>query len=686
MPAKSSPKVPVAQRRMAQLADELNRHNRRYYIEDRPEITDAEYDELFRELQSLEGRHPDWVRADSPAQRIGTSPAEGFDSRAHLSPMLSLDNAMDEAELRAFVDRVDRLLDPGGDSSHVPMMGEPKLDGAGVELIYRDGKFDLGLTRGDGSVGEDITANLKKIFSIPMQLDDSSGPVPKLASIRGEVVLPIAAFKRLNTRRAKLELEPFANPRNAAAGGLRQLHDVDVERLHSLEFRAYALEEGRPTALETQLSILAQLESWGFLVSPECTLCEDFESAVAFHQAQLAGRNTLSVEIDGTVFKINDLALQDRLGSLSRTPRWAIAFKFPPEQATTRLLDIEAQVGRTGALTPVAKLEPVQVGGVVVSNTSLHNQDEIDRKDLRIGDRVVVQRAGDVIPQIVRVVLADRPGGKKAPKRYSLPTSCPVCGDQTLRLEGESVTRCPNIDCPAQLKNNVWHLASRAALDIDGLGQKIIDQLVDQGHVSRLSDLFALERETVVGLERMGEKSADNLMHSLDKARETTFARFLIALGIRHVGATIAEILADEFADLSELMEAGIGDVSGIAGIGPTIAESVASFFADPSNRAEVERMVELGIRWKAKAAVRATRGPQPLAGKTFVLTGSLSAPRDQFKQRITLAGGKVTGSVSSKTDFVVAGESPGSKVTKAQKLGIEVLDEAALTKLLAEN
>jgi DNA ligase (NAD+) len=671
---------------MQQLADELNRHNRRYYIEDHPEITDAEYDKLFRELQSLEGLHPEWVRADSPAQRIGTPPAEGFDSLPHLSPMLSLDNAMDEAELRAFVDRVARLLERGSESASEPMMGEPKLDGAGVELIYRNGKFDVGLTRGDGSVGEEITANLSQIFSLPMQLDESSGPVPKLVSIRGEVVLPIAAFKRLNTRRVKRELEPFANPRNAAAGGLRQLHDIDLERLRSLEFRAYALEEGRPKALKTQLSILAQLESWGFLVSPECTLCEDVESAVAFHRAQLAARSTLPIEIDGTVFKINDLALQHKLGSLSRTPRWAVAFKFPPEQATTRLLDIDAQVGRTGALTPVAKLEPVQVGGVVVSNTSLHNQDEINRKDLRIGDRVVVQRAGDVIPQIVRVVLADRSTGKTAPKRYSLPTSCPVCGDQTLRLEGESVTRCPNIDCPAQLKNNVWHLASRAALDIDGLGQKIIDQLVDQGHVSRLSDLFALDRETLVGLERMGEKSADNLIQSLAKARQTTFARFLIALGIRHVGASIAEILAEAFGDLDGLMRADVGDVSGIDGIGPTIAESVAGFFADPRNRAEVERMVELGIRWKAKAVVRVARGPQPLAGKTFVLTGTLSAPRDQVMERITLAGGKVTGSVSAKTDFVVAGESPGSKVSKAQKLGIEILDELALTKLLVEN
>jgi DNA ligase (NAD+) len=672
---------------MAQLADELNRHNRSYYIEDRPEIADAEYDRLFRELQDLEQQHPGWVRADSPAQRIGTPPAEGFESRPHLSPMLSLDNAMDEAEMRAFADRVARLLDRGEGSADKALaqalMGEPKLDGAGVELIYRKGRFETGLTRGDGTVGEDITANLSQIFSVPMELDTSTDKVPALVSVRGEVVLPTAAFHRLNARRVEQELEPFANPRNAAAGGLRQLRDIDVGRLRSLEFRSYALEEGRPKALQTQLSILSLLSSWGFLVSPECTLCPDLDSAVAFHLAQLHARASLPVEIDGTVFKINDLALQAELGSLARAPRWAIAFKFPPEQATTQLLDIEAQVGRTGALTPVAKLEPVQVGGVMVSNTSLHNQDEIDRKDLRIGDTVVVQRAGDVIPQIVRVVLADRPRGKQATRRYQLPAECPVCGDRTLRLVGESVTRCPNIDCPAQLKNNVWHLASRGALDIDGLGQKIIDQLVDLEHVTRLSDLFALERKTLIELERMGEKSADNLMASLAKARETTFARFLIALGIRHVGATIAEILADTFADLNGLMEADVGDVSAIDGIGPTIAESVGGFFKDPRNRAEVERMVELGVRWKAPTQARGPAGPQPLAGKTFVLTGTLSAPRDQFKQRIVLAGGKVTGSVSAKTDFVVAGESPGSKVTKAQKLGVEVLDEAGLVALL---
>ncbi|MCP4038462.1 MAG: NAD-dependent DNA ligase LigA [bacterium] len=673
----------ATKRRMEQLGRELDRHNRLYYVEDRPEITDAEYDALFRELQTLETEHSQWARADSPTLRVGTPPAEGFETHPHLSPMLSLDNAMDEAEMRAFVDRVLRMLER---DDRVPLTAEPKLDGAGVELIYRAGALERGLTRGDGTLGEDITANLRNVLSVPLELRASGGKAPAALSVRGEVVLPVAAFRRLNQRRVESELEPFANPRNAAAGGLRQRHDIDTGRLRSLEFRPYAMVDGRPVSLSTQFEVLEQLEAWGFLVSPECARCEDVESAIRYHEKLLAARSELPVEIDGTVFKVDDLALQEQLGTLSRSPRWAIAFKFPPERTTTTLIDIEAQVGRTGALTPVAKLEPVHVGGVTVSNTSLHNQDEIDRKDLRIGDRVVVQRAGDVIPQVVRVLLSERKTGKDAPTLYRLPKTCPVCGDATLRLEGESVTRCPNIDCPAQLKNNLWHLASRGALDVDGLGEKIIDQLVDLGHVKRLSDLFALEHETLLSLERMGEKSATNLIKSLQAARETTLPRFLIALGIRHVGATIAELLADALGDLPSLMNAPASEIANVEGVGPTIAESVASFFADPRNREEVERLIELGLHWKAPAKAAKPKGAQPLAGKTFVLTGTLSEPRDAFKDRIVAAGGKVTGSVSKKTDYVLAGESAGSKLNKAQTLEVEILDEAGLAKLLGSD
>lgn len=670
-----------ARRRMHALVEELNRHNRLYFALDQPEISDAEYDELLRELQALEARLPDEVRPDSPTQRIGAPPAEGFETVAHTSPMLSLDNAMDADEMRAFHRRVVGLL-ADALADELVYAAEPKLDGAAVELVYEHGQLVRGLTRGDGQTGEDVTANLKHVLSIPLTLDVQKGPpAPPLASVRGEVVLPLAAFARLNEARLEAEEEPFANPRNAAAGSLRMLHDVDLRRLRSLEFRAYGLAEGRPDGAASQLELLEILQAWGFGMSPESRLCEGLEEAIAFHEQMRGARGELPVEIDGTVFKVNDLALQERLGTLSRAPRWAIAFKFPPEQATTRVLAIEAQVGRTGALTPVAKLEPVQVGGVTVSNASLHNQDEIDRRDVREGDTVIVQRAGDVIPQVVRVVLAQC--GDERPAPYRLPAACPVCRAETVRLAGEVVTRCPNLDCPAQLKNNLRHLAGRGALDIDGLGEKLIDQLVREGLVSRISDLFTLRAEPLEALERMGAKSAANLVASLEKARKTTLPRFLIALGIRHVGATLADLLASHFGDLPQLMAASEEELSRTPGVGPTIAESVVRFFADERNREEIDRLRELGVRWDPVPVGRSSEAG-PLAGKSFVLTGSLSIPRGEARERIEAAGGKVVGSVSSRTDYVVAGEKPGSKRDKAVELGVAILDEAAFEALLS--
>ena len=616
---------------MTALVDELNRHNRLYHALDQPEVTDAEYDALLRELRDLEAELPDEIRADSPTQRVGAPPAEGFESVAHTSPMLSLDNAMDEGEMRAFHERVRRLVAAEPDvlvddiDATLAYAAEPKLDGAGVELVYEDGELVRGLTRGDGQRGENVTANLKHVYSIPLVLDQETGPkVPGTVSVRGEVVLPLAAFARLNEARRQAEEEPFANPRNAAAGSLRMLHDVDRKRLRSLEFRAYALAEGRPAELREQTQVLDCLAKWGFLISPESCLCESLEDAISFHYGMQETRGELPVEIDGTVFKLNRLSIQQQLGTVSRAPRWAIAFKFPPEQATTRVQAIEAQVGRTGALTPVAKLEPIAVGGVTVSNASLHNQDEIDRRDVRAGDTVVVQRAGDVIPQVVRVVLSAAEGERPAP--YRLPATCPVCDAQTVRLAGEVVTRCPNLDCPAQLKNNLRHLAARGALDIDGLGEKLIDQLVREGLVGRLSDLFTLSAEQLEGLERMGSKSAANLVVSLEKGRETTLARFLISLGIRHVGATLAELLASHFGDLEPLMAASADELGNVEGVGPTIAESVARFFGDARNREEVERLRELAVRWQP-VEVRAEAADGALLGKTFVLTGTLSVP-----------------------------------------------------------
>jgi DNA ligase (NAD+) len=655
------------------LIRELERHNRLYYLEDSPEISDAEWDRLFHELRDLEEAHPELRRPDSPTERVGAPPAEGFAEVPHRVPMLSLDNAMNEDDMRAFDERMHREL---GEETKVAYVGEPKLDGAGVELVYEDGLLRVGATRGDGQVGEDVTANLKQTASIPLKLE---GEAPARVSVRGEVALPVVAFERLNVGRLERGLEPFANPRNAAAGSLRMLHDIDSERLRSLEFRAYALGEGIPKGVATQLEILAQLRAWGFLVSEDSERCADVDAVIAYHQKLLAGRDSQRVEIDGTVVKVDRLDQQAELGVLSRSPRWAIAFKFPPQQETTVVESIFASVGRTGALTPVAKLRPVRVGGVTVSNASLHNQDEIDRKDVRPGDTVVIQRAGDVIPQVVKVVPGKR---KKGARKWKLPKRCPVCRAETVRLEGESVTRCPNLDCPAQLKNNLRHLASRGALDVEGMGEKLVDQLVEKGLVKRLSDLFALERETFLDLERMGEKSADNLVASLEKARATSLPRFLIALGIQDVGEGVAELLARHFGDLDPILAATQEELEAIEGIGPTIAESLVRFFADERNATEVARLRELGVRWE-KTEPRPS-GQGKLSGKTFVLTGTLTGTtRAAAKSRIQEAGGKVTSTVSKKTDYVVAGADPGSKLAKAQELKVEVLDEAGLAALL---
>ena len=665
---------------MQQLAQEIARHDCLYYLEDRPEIADADYDALFRELQALEAAHPQLLRPDSPTQRVGVAPGEGFAQVHHRVPMLSLENAMDADELRAFDERVRRAL---GEERPVDYVGEPKVDGAGIELVYESGLLAVGSTRGDGHVGEDVSANLRAIRSIPLRIPGPGAAhaleVPARVSVRGEVVLPVERFERLNARRREAGQEPFANPRNAAAGALRQLHEIDRARLAALEFRAYALGEGVPAGVRTQAEVLETLAAWGFLVSGGWERCADADAAIAYHERLQGARDRQPIEIDGSVVKVNRLELQEELGQVSRSPRWAIAFKFPPQQARTLVLGIEAQVGRTGALTPVAKLRAVHVGGVTVTSASLHNQDEVERKDVRIGDTVVIQRAGDVIPQIVRVVLELRPRRTRA---WRLPTQCPVCEAATVRLEGEAVTRCPNLDCPAQLKNNLRHLAQRGALDIEGLGEKLIDQLVERKLLRRLSDVFSLGPETLAGLERMGEKSAENLLASIERARRTTLARFLVALGIRHVGETVAELLARHFGDLDPLLAASREELEAVEGVGPTIAESVASFFADARNQEEVRRLRAGGLRWER--AEPAPRGEGPLADKTFVLTGTLAGmTRGETKRRIEAAGGKVSGTVSKKTDYVIAGADPGSKLDRARELEIEVLDEAGLRALL---
>lgn len=667
--------------RMGLLIGELSRHDRLYYQEDRPEVTDAEYDRLLRELRELEASHPALIRPDSPTQRFGAPPAEGFAEVRHLEPMRSLDNATNADAMRNFDARVLRELERG---EPIEYCAEPKLDGAGVELIYDQGRLSVGSTRGDGHVGEDVTANLRLCPNIPLVLLPGR-PIPERVSVRGEVALSAARFERLNAQRLERDQEPFANPRNAAAGSLRQLHDIDTQRLRSLEFRAYAIAiaigAGRPIAATTQAEVLETLSAWGFAVSQPSETCRGIEAVIAYHQRLLADRNRMRIEIDGSVAKVNRLDDQAELGTLARAPRWAIAFKFPPQRETSIVLGIQAQVGRTGALTPVAELHPVRIGGVTVSHASLHNQDEVDRKQVRVGDTVVVQRAGDVIPQIVSVVTSKRP---KKTRRYRLPRRCPVCRAKTVRLEGEAVTRCPNLDCPAQIKNNLRHLASRSALDVEGLGEKLIDQLVEGGLVRRFSDVFRLDAATLAGLDRMGEKSAANLMASLERAQDTTLARFLIGLGIRNVGTGVADLIAAHFGDLDPILSAGAEELEAIDGIGPTIAESVVAFFADPRNRAEVALLRKLGVGWKATAPK--PRGPGPLAERTFVLTGGLAGmTRATAKERIRSLGGKVTGTVSKKTDYLVVGSDPGSKLDRAKQLKVEILDEAALEKLLAD-
>jgi DNA ligase (NAD+) len=658
------------------LVDDLNRHLRLYHQLDAPEISDAEYDRRFRELEALEAE-TGVVLPDSPTRRVGAPPAEGFAPAEHRVPMLSLDNAMSAEEMRAFVERVLKQLDREG---AVALLGEPKLDGLGVELVYERGMLSVGSTRGDGRVGEDVTANLKPVGSIPLTL---AGFAPERVSVRGEIVMPLAAFARLNQSRAKRGLPAFVNPRNAAAGALRQLHEIDRERLRALEFRAYAIGEGAPEAATKQSDLVRALEAWGFATSPRWRVCADTGAALAYYGELLAERGALPMEIDGVVFKVDELALQRDLGELARVPRWAIAFKFPAHQETTVVEEIFASVGRTGAITPVAKLRPVFVGGVTVSNASLHNQDEIDRKDVRVGDTVVIQRAGDVIPQVVSVVLAERPADAQP---YRLPRECPVCASEVVRAEGDAVTRCPNRACPAKLRNRLLHMAGRGALDIDGLGEKLVAQLLDSGLVTSAPDVFALDAARLGELERMGEKSAANLVAAIERAKETTLPRFLVALGIPEVGENVAELLAAQFGDLDSLMTASSEQLTAIDGVGPVIAERVAHYFADDAHRTEIARFRELGVRWPAVAPRAAGAGAEgPFAGLSFVLTGTLpTLARADAEARIKASGGSVTSSVSKKTSYVVAGEAAGSKLRKAAELGVTVIDEAALLAALA--
>jgi DNA ligase (NAD+) len=659
--------------RVARLRRAIEEHNHSYYVLDRPTITDAEFDRLFRELQALEVAHPELASPDSPTQRVGAAPLPQFASVAHGVPMLSLNNALSEAEAEAF----DRRVREGLGLEQVEYNCEPKFDGLAISLTYADGRFVRGATRGDGYTGEDVTANLRTVRSVPLRL--RSKRPPKLIDVRGEVIMYHDDFARLNERQRERGEKEFVNPRNAAAGSLRQL-DSRVTAGRPLRFFAYSVGalEG-PAWPDTQAAILDFLVELGVPVCGERRVESGLQGLLEYYRALLARRPALPYDVDGVVYKVNRLAAQERLGFVSRAPRFAIAHKFPAEEATTEVVAIEVQVGRTGAITPVARLKPVFVGGVTVTNATLHNEDEVHRKDVRVGDTVLVRRAGDVIPEVVSVVPGRRHAGARV---FHLPGKCPVCGSAVIRLPDEAVARCSGgLVCPAQRKQALLHFSSRRALDIDGLGEKLVDQLVDAKIVKGPADLYRLGLEELSELERMGDKSARNLLAALEKSKRTSLARFIYALGIRNVGEATARDLAHHFGSIEALMKADETELQEVADVGPVVAESIRKFFAEKHNVQVVEALRKAGVGWTEVARARPARGPA--VGKTFVLTGTLSdMTREEATALIEAHGGRVTGSVSRKTDYVVAGADPGSKRAKAEALGITILDEAGLRKL----
>jgi DNA ligase (NAD+) len=666
-----------AAQRVQELRREIDYHNYRYHVLDAPEISDAEFDRLMNELKALEAQYPDLITPDSPTQRVGATPVSELAEVVHARPMLSLDNAFDDEDVIAFDRRVRERLEG---IEIVEYAAEPKLDGLAVSFRYESGRLVQAATRGDGMRGEDVTHSVRTIKSVPIEL---RGSPPKLLEVRGEVFMPIAGFKAMNQRALERGEKTFVNPRNAAAGSIRQL-DPRLAASRPLEVFFYGLGEVQDWKLPpTHSEALLQLREWGLRISPLLEVVKGAQGCLDYYRRMGAQRASLPYEIDGVVYKVNSFAHQRELGFVARAPRWAIAHKFPAQEENTLVKGVEFQVGRTGALTPVARLEPIFVGGVTVSSATLHNMDEVRRKDVRIGDTVVVRRAGDVIPEVVKVILERRPADAKI---VELPQKCPVCGSAVEREEGEAIARCSGgLFCPAQRKESLRHFASRRAMDIEGLGTKLIDQLVESGRVESPADLYRLSAEELAALERMGEKSAANLMEALERSKQTTLARFLYALGIRDVGEATAAALARHFGALEPLMEASEEAIQEVPDIGPVVASHVHTFFRQPHNREVIQALRELGVKW-TDGKPRATNGNGPLSGKTFVLTGTLeSMSRDEASDRITALGGKVSSSVSKKTSYVVAGAQPGSKLAKAQELGVEVLDEAQFLELLGE-
>ncbi len=658
--------------RVAELRDQLNYHNYRYYVLDDPVVSDAEFDLLMRELTRLEEDYG-LAAPDSPTQRVGAQPLDKFETVRHRQPMLSLENAFSEAEAREFDERLKRFLKTAEEFDYVL---EPKMDGCAVELVYEQGRLTVGSTRGDGYRGENVTQNLKTIRAIPLKLREEKTGAPELLEVRGEVYMDLPEFKRLNEDRLARGEPAFANPRNAAAGSLRQL-DPKITAARPLNIYCYGVGEVRGQKFGTQWEALQTLKEWGLRVNPLIARQRGIDAAIAFHRQLEHQRHGLPYEIDGMVIKVDSLALQERLGAKTRSPRWALAYKFAATQATTRVLSIEVNVGRTGAVTPMAVMEPVEVGGVTVSRATLHNEDEVARKDVRVGDTVLVQRAGDVIPEVVKVIIEERPPGAQP---FRMPENCPVCGTPLIRPEGEKVTRCPNPDCYGSQTRSIMHFAGKGGMDIDGLGEKIILQLVGVGLISDVSDLYGLTAADLIPLERFAEKSAANILNAIQASKEVPLWRLINALGIRYVGEATAQLLAEHFQSLEALMAADKEDLLHVEGVGEQVAASLREFFDNERNRALIRKLTAAGVRGLPPER----RAAAPLSGKTFVFTGGLDRfSREEAKSQVTARGGKVTSSVSAKTDYVVAGTDPGSKYAKAQELGVAILDESAFEELL---
>lgn len=660
-------------KRIKELRDQIHYHNYRYYVLDDPVISDAEFDRLMQELLRLEEEYPELVTPDSPTQRIGAEPLEKFESVPHRIPMLSLENAFSEAEAREFDERLKRFLKTDEEFDYVV---EPKMDGCAVELVYERGRLTVGSTRGDGYRGENVTQNLRTIHTIPLQLLTLEEPAPELLEVRGEVYMDIEEFKKLNQERLARGEPPFANPRNAAAGSLRQL-DPKVTASRPLFIYCYGVGEVRGRTFESQWELLQTFKRWGIRVNPLIERCRGIEPAIAYHHRLEHQRHGLSYETDGVVIKVDSLELQERLGTKTRSPRWALAYKFAATQATTRVRAIVVNVGRTGAVTPMAVMDPVEVGGVTVSRATLHNEDEVARKDVRVGDAVLIQRAGDVIPEVVKVIKEERPPDAQP---FKMPSRCPVCGTPLVRPPGEAVTRCPNPDCQGALRRSILHFASKGAMDIDGLGEKIIDQLLEEGLIEKVSDLYRLTDGDLIPLERFAEKSAANLVAAIQHSKKVPLARFINALGIRYVGEATAQLLAQHFGSLEELARADEEELLQVEGIGPQVARAIREYFQNPKNQELLRELQELGVK-----PLPPVKPPEtPLAGKTFVFTGGLEHfSREEAKVLVIARGGKVSSSVSAKTDYVVVGAEPGSKFAKAKELGVTILDEAAFRDLI---